>query len=53
MYKTLLTFKSNYFDVLNDITSPYYSGCLEGVNDKIEQIGRTPYDYRNFYPLLI
>lgn len=50
MHKTLLTFKRNYFDVLNHITSPYYSSCLEGVNNKIEH---TAYDYRNFCPLLI
>lgn len=50
MHKTLLTFKRNYFDLLNDITSPYYSGCLEGVNHKIKH---TAYDYRNFCPLLI
>ncbi len=41
MHQTLLTFKRNYFGVLNAITSTFSKGCLEGLNRKIKQIERT------------
>lgn len=40
MHKTLLTFKRNYSEILNDITSTYPSSCLERVNHKIKHIER-------------
>lgn len=43
MHQTLLSFKRNYSDVLNGISSTHSNGCLEGVNRKIKQIERTAY----------
>ena len=36
MHQTLLTFKHNYTDVLNGISSNYSNCCLEGINRKIK-----------------
>lgn len=52
MHKTLLTFRRNKAAVLNEITSTYSNGCLEGFNRKIKQIERTAYGYSNFINLL-